>query len=55
LSPISGCPFLSRCGEGEFELCGAAMPGRQAIGPDHGVACYKRGSVAEPVGARVGR
>jgi peptide/nickel transport system ATP-binding protein len=54
LSPIAGCPFLSRCAEGEFELCGAAMPARRLLGPDHGVACYKRGSVAEPVGARAG-
>jgi oligopeptide/dipeptide ABC transporter ATP-binding protein len=48
LLPIPGCPFLSRCPEGEPELCGTAMPALRLLGPDHRVACYKRGSVAEP-------
>jgi len=47
LMPIKGCPFLSRCPEGEQDLCGAAMPARRWLGPGHQVACYKRGSVAE--------
>ncbi len=54
LVPIRGCPFLSRCPEGEPELCGVVMPALRALGPERRVACYKRGSVAEatPVGAR---
>jgi oligopeptide/dipeptide ABC transporter ATP-binding protein len=47
LSPIRGCPFLSRCPEGEPALCGHAMPSLLALAPDHHVACYKRGSVPE--------
>jgi oligopeptide/dipeptide ABC transporter ATP-binding protein len=47
LSPIRGCPFLSRCPEGEPALCGHAMPSLHALAPDHHVACYKRGSVPE--------
>ncbi len=47
LIPIRGCPFLSRCPEGEPDLCGNAMPARRALAPDHHVACYKRGSVPE--------
>jgi len=47
LMPIKGCPFLSRCPEGEQDLCGAAMPARRWLGPGHQVACYKRGSMAE--------
>ncbi|MBI2461864.1 MAG: ABC transporter ATP-binding protein [Candidatus Rokubacteria bacterium] len=51
---IRGCPFLSRCPEGEPELCGDAMPALRALAPGHEVACYKRDSVPEsaPVGAR---
>src|SRR5262245_33152140 len=47
LSPIRGCPFLSRCPEGEPELCGQSMPSLKALTPDRLVACYKRGSVPE--------
>src|SRR3990170_1640312 len=47
LAPIRGCPFLSRCPEGEPELCGQRMPALTALAPDHLVACYKRGSVPE--------
>jgi peptide/nickel transport system ATP-binding protein len=54
LVPIRGCPFLSRCAEGEPALCGGAMPAMWALGPDHQVACYKRGSVPEPALAAVG-
>jgi oligopeptide/dipeptide ABC transporter ATP-binding protein len=54
LLPIPGCPFLSRCPEGEPELCGTAVPALRPLGPDHRVACYKRGSVAEPVAAAAG-
>jgi oligopeptide/dipeptide ABC transporter ATP-binding protein len=42
--PIRGCPFLSRCPEGEADLCGAAMPALVPLAPGHQVACYKRGS-----------
>jgi peptide/nickel transport system ATP-binding protein len=49
LAPIPGCPFLSRCPEGEPALCGEAMPGLRALGPHRHVACYKRGSVPERV------
>ncbi len=45
--PIPGCPFLSRCPEGEPDLCGHAMPSLTALAPDHAVACYKRGSAPE--------
>jgi peptide/nickel transport system ATP-binding protein len=48
LVEIRGCPFLSRCPEGEPGLCGAAMPALRALGPEHHVACYKRGSGPEP-------
>jgi peptide/nickel transport system ATP-binding protein len=47
LAPIQGCPFLSRCPEGEANLCGHSMPSLVALAPDHLVACYKRGSVPE--------
>jgi oligopeptide/dipeptide ABC transporter ATP-binding protein len=47
LAPIKGCPFLSRCPEGEPELCGQSMPCLRALTPDRLVACYKRGSVPE--------
>ncbi len=47
LAPIRGCPFLSRCPEGEPELCGQSMPSLTPLAPDHLVACYKRGSVPE--------
>jgi oligopeptide/dipeptide ABC transporter ATP-binding protein len=51
LVSIQGCPFLSRCPEGDAELCGRAMPRLKSLGPEHLVACYKRGSVPEPVRA----
>ncbi len=44
LTPIRGCPFLSRCPEGEPELCGRVMPALTLRGPDRLVACYKRNS-----------
>jgi oligopeptide/dipeptide ABC transporter ATP-binding protein len=47
LTPIRGCPFLSRCAEGEPHLCGGTMPAMHALGRDHQVACYKRGSTAQ--------
>jgi oligopeptide/dipeptide ABC transporter ATP-binding protein len=47
LAPIPGCPFLSRCPEGEPALCGGAMPALLALGAQRHVACYKRGSVPE--------
>jgi oligopeptide/dipeptide ABC transporter ATP-binding protein len=47
LAPIPGCPFLSRCPEGEPALCGDAMPALHALGPRRQVACYKRGSLPE--------
>jgi peptide/nickel transport system ATP-binding protein len=47
LTPIRGCPFLSRCPEGEPQLCGQRMPSLTRLGPDHFGACYKRGSVPE--------
>jgi peptide/nickel transport system ATP-binding protein len=47
LTPIRGCPFLSRCPEGEAQLCGQSMPSLTRLGPDHLAACYKRGSVPE--------
>lgn len=49
LVPLRGCPFLSRCPEGEPTLCGGAMPALVALAPDHSVACYKRGSGPDPV------
>lgn len=54
LTPIVGCPFLSRCPEGERDLCGPAMPALRAGGPDRLVACYKRGSQPEPVAVLAG-
>ena len=47
LAPIPGCPFLSRCPEGEPALCGDAMPAQRALGDHRRVACYKRGSLPE--------
>jgi oligopeptide/dipeptide ABC transporter ATP-binding protein len=47
LAIIPGCPFLSRCAEGEPSLCGGAMPAMRILSPEHRVACYRRGSVAE--------
>jgi peptide/nickel transport system ATP-binding protein len=48
LVEIRGCPFLSRCPEGEPDVCGRVMPALRLLGPDHQVACYKRGSGPEP-------
>jgi oligopeptide/dipeptide ABC transporter ATP-binding protein len=53
LTPIRGCPFLSRCSEGEPALCGGAMPAARTLAPDHRVACYKR--EAGPVTAEARR
>jgi oligopeptide/dipeptide ABC transporter ATP-binding protein len=47
LAPLPGCPFLSRCPEGEPTLCGDAMPAPRALGDHWQVACYKRGSLPE--------
>jgi peptide/nickel transport system ATP-binding protein len=47
LLPIPGCPFLSRCPEGEPALCGDTMPAQRALGGHRRVACYKRGSMPE--------
>jgi peptide/nickel transport system ATP-binding protein len=47
LTPIPGCPFLSRCPEGEPDLCGHSMPSLNPLATDHLVTCYKRGSVPE--------
>jgi oligopeptide/dipeptide ABC transporter ATP-binding protein len=47
LTPIQGCPFLSRCPEGDPPVCGQAMPALLGVGPQHWVACYKRGSPPE--------
>ncbi len=47
LTPIRGCPFLSRCPEGEPEVCGDRMPALAAMGAEHRAACYKRGSPPE--------
>ncbi len=47
LVPLQGCPFLSRCPEGDPEVCGRAMPALTAVAPDHAVACYRRGSIPE--------
>jgi oligopeptide/dipeptide ABC transporter ATP-binding protein len=49
---IRGCPFLSRCDEGEVEVCGQAMPALQEIEPTRRVACYKRGCGPDPAEAR---
>jgi len=49
LAPIPGCPFLSRCPEGEPTLCGEAMPAPRTLGEHWQVACYKRGSMPELV------
>jgi peptide/nickel transport system ATP-binding protein len=54
LLPIPGCPFLSRCPEGEPALCGAVMPALRALGAGRHVACYKRGSVPEAVAVPAG-
>jgi ABC-type dipeptide/oligopeptide/nickel transport system ATPase component len=54
LAPIPGCPFLSRCPEGEPALCGEAMPARRALGAHRHVACYKRGSMPEVAPAPAG-
>jgi peptide/nickel transport system ATP-binding protein len=50
LAPIPGCPFLSRCPEGEPALCGDVMPALRTLGVRRRVACYKRGSLPETVG-----
>jgi len=47
LTPIPGCPFLSRCPEGDHDVCGHSMPSLHSLAPDHLVACYRRGSVPE--------
>jgi peptide/nickel transport system ATP-binding protein len=54
LAPIPGCPFLSRCPEGEPTLCGHAMPALRALGDRWEVACYKRGSLPEVASGRAG-
>jgi oligopeptide/dipeptide ABC transporter ATP-binding protein len=54
LLPIPGCPFLSRCPEGEPALCGAVMPALRPLGAGRHVACYKRGSVPEAVAVPAG-
>ena len=54
LAPIPGCPFLSRCPEGEPSLCGHAMPGLRVLGDRWDVACYKRGSLPEIASTRTG-
>jgi oligopeptide/dipeptide ABC transporter ATP-binding protein len=54
LLPIPGCPFLSRCPEGEPLLCGDAMPALRTLGDHWQVACYKRGSLPELVTTPVG-
>jgi oligopeptide/dipeptide ABC transporter ATP-binding protein len=54
LAPIPGCPFLSRCPEGEPALCGDAMPAPHALGAHRHVACYKRGSLPEVATAPAG-
>jgi oligopeptide/dipeptide ABC transporter ATP-binding protein len=47
LAPIPGCPFLSRCPEGEPALCGDTMPALHTLSAHRHVACYKRGSLPE--------
>jgi oligopeptide/dipeptide ABC transporter ATP-binding protein len=54
LLPIPGCPFLSRCPEGEPALCGDAMPAARALGDRRHVACYKRGSLPQILAAPAG-
>ncbi len=54
LLPIPGCPFLSRCPEGEPALCGDVMPAPRALGDRWQVACYKRGSLPEILTAPAG-
>jgi oligopeptide/dipeptide ABC transporter ATP-binding protein len=54
LSRIPGCPFLSRCPEGEQDLCGLVMPTLAPLASDHLVACYKRGSLPQPAPAGEG-
>jgi peptide/nickel transport system ATP-binding protein len=48
---VQGCPFLSRCAEGQPDLCGLAMPELTRLTSSHSVACYKRGSAPEPAHA----
>jgi peptide/nickel transport system ATP-binding protein len=48
LTPIRGCAFLPRCPEGDRDLCGRAAPRLHRLGPSQVVACFKRGSEAEP-------
>jgi len=54
LLPIPGCPFLSRCPEGEPALCADAMPAPRVLGDRRQVACYKRGSLPEILTAPAG-
>jgi oligopeptide/dipeptide ABC transporter ATP-binding protein len=54
LAPIPGCPFLSRCPEGEPAVCGQAMPALRELDPGRYAACYKRGSVPAEIPAGVG-
>ena len=54
LAPIPGCPFLSRCPEGEPAVCGQAMPALRELDPGRYAACYKRGSVPVEIPAGVG-
>jgi peptide/nickel transport system ATP-binding protein len=54
LAPIPGCPFLSRCPEGEPAVCGQAMPALRELDPGRYAACYKRGSVPAELAAGVG-
>jgi oligopeptide/dipeptide ABC transporter ATP-binding protein len=54
LAPIPGCPFLSRCPEGEPALCGDAMPALHELSAHRRVACYKRGSLPEIVTVSAG-
>jgi oligopeptide/dipeptide ABC transporter ATP-binding protein len=48
---MQGCPFLSRCAEGQPDPCGLAMPRLTRLASDHSVACYMRGSLPEPAHA----
>lgn len=46
-SPINfpkGCPFLSRCPEGDALLCGEKPPSLLDLANNHLVACYRRSS-----------
>jgi len=54
LTALPGCPFLSRCPEGEAALCGHAMPPATPIGPAREVACYKRGPRPAPAAVGAG-